>query len=578
MKGSRFSIAVAMLVCVALLVTVIPTGVKAALPSEQTFISEGAEESTYALWDQQFTRFDANNADSQDWWCRTMHEVHSGSHSIYCAKNGYNSHYYSNGTQCEDVNITHAQDPSQQSDVLRYDTNQDSIMWKALDTSARYYGTVTVTFWFWSDTGISDAKQPSDSASVGYDFLNLIYYTGTGSTLTKHVAWTDTQAQAMAKTWTQVSIVIPSNSTRVGFEFVSGTTAPQGGDASSPASWVNIVNGGMKEGVFLDDITVIGSDKLPAQALSTAVDPLPDYENSLTFNVSYSTNDPELGMKWIDLFYRVDGTGDWKKYETSLRPDGKFPNSTTAIEFTAPKEGTYEFFTRGTDNLDVMEGAKTVAEASTTIDLSGPTSTIKFSGKGDGSAYEGAVSFSITGTDAVSGIDSIHYRINGGNWMEYSSAVGLAKNGQYKIDYYATDKAGNNESVKSSTITLSKASPGIVFENPVISSNGDVTVNFTVALNGTTVKALQYQLDDGALTNLDPANTSVSFTGLKEGDHTLTIRATDSNGEVLVGETTFSVKSSGFGSWFSDPLVLIGIIAVVIVAVAGVFWFVRRKK
>ena len=561
-----------------MVVTIVPTGATATLSSEKTFISEGAEESSFALWDAQWERFDANTANDYDMWCRTMHEIHGGTHAVYCSKNGYNSHYYANGTQAEDVNITKSSDLTQQSHILRYDTGMDSIMRKQLDTSVRYYGTVTVTFWFYSDTGASDAKQPGTGASVGYDFLNVIYYTGSGNNRVKNVAWTDTETEATAKTWAQKSVVIPNNATWVGFEFVSGTTAPQGGDASSPASFINMVNGGMKEGVFIDDITVVGSDLLPAEDLATAVDQLDPYQNSLTFPVNWTNNDPQIGMKWIDLYYRVDGEGNWARFETSLRPDGKFPNNTYTIEFTAPREGTYEFFTRGTDNLNVIEPARNAADATTVIDLSAPATSIRLSGNGDGPAYKGAVSFSLISTDAISGVDAVHYRVNGGAWKEYTSGVGFARDGSYTIEYYATDLAGNDESVHSETITLSDAAEGVLFDNVLVSSNGDATVNFTVALDGATVTALQYSLDDGDFVNLDPANRSVSFTGLSEGDHSITVRATDSDGNVLVNSKSFAIKSGGVGSILSDPLVLIGIAAVVVAAVAGAFFLVRRKK
>lgn len=582
MKGSRFSMALAILACVAMLTTVIPHGVAAALPSEKTFITEGAEESTFADWNKNWDKFDADytQPEDNDSWCRTMHEVHSGSHSIYCAKNGWNSHYTLNGAQCEDVNITRSSDPTQKDHVLRYDTRMDSIMWQGLDASARYYGTITVTFWFYSDTGASDAKQPLTGATVGYDFLNLVYWTGSGSSLAKHVAWTDTSEEAGATKWIQKSVEIPNNATRVGFEFVSGTVAPAGGDATDKFSsyGIKIVNGGMREGVFLDDISVVGSNLLPAQSLMTAVEPLPEYQNGLTFNVNWTNNDPQVGMKWIDLYYRIDGTGNWIKYETSLRPDGKFPNNTYTIQFTAPREGTYEFFTRGTDNLDVMEPARNAADASTTIDLSPPSSNITFNGNGDGTNFRGVFSFSLTATDSVSGIKAIHYRLNGGDWREYTMGVSLVKDGDYTIQYYATDLAGNDESVKTSTIHLQDAKPGISFEKTVVGKDGSATISFSVGLDGTSVTTLQYSLDGKDLVDLNPANRSVSFTGLSNGEHTVTIKATDSNGEVLTNTTSFKVGSDGVGSILSNPLVLVGIIAAIAVVIVGAVWFVRRKK
>lgn len=312
-----------------LTITVLPMGASASGASE-TFISETAEEATYALWDAQWERYDANKANlstDSDYWCRTMHEVHGGTHAVYCAKIGYNSHYTKGGAQCLDTNITASSSSDQSNWVMRYDTEQDSIMRKTLDPNVRYYGTLTMTFWFYSDTGQSDARQPSNNTLVGYDFLNAIYYTGStaAGNLTKHVLWTDTYQQATAKSWIQVSLNLPKDATMVGFEFVSGTVAPVGGDEidAFASEGITIINGGMKEGVFLDDITVVGSDPLPTLPLASEVSDLPTYSGR-SFPVSYTDNDPQVGLKWITLWYRVDETGSWTKYTTSLRPDGKF--------------------------------------------------------------------------------------------------------------------------------------------------------------------------------------------------------------------------------------------------------------
>jgi hypothetical protein len=570
----------AMLVCAAMLVTIVPMGTSAALPSEQTFISEDAEEATFDDWDDNWLRHDLDTTlpEDSDVWCRTMHRAHDSAHSIYCARNGWNSHYTLGGAQCRNDNITGSDDLTQQENVLRYDTRMDSVMRQTLDSKARYYGTITVTFWFWSDTGASDAKQPLTGAPVGYDFLNLVYWTGTGSNEEKHVAWTNTEAEATAKTWIQKSIEIPNTATSVGFEFVSGTVPPAGGDDENALSTYDIlINGGMKEGVYLDDITVVGSDLLPAENLVTAVDPLPEYQNSLTFNVNWTNNDPQVGMKWIDLYYRVDGAGDWIKYETGLRPDGKFPNNTRTIEFTAPREGSYEFFTRGTDNAGVIEAARNAADATTVVDLTAPTTTIKLNGEGDGTNYRGTFSFSLSATDAISGVGSIHYRINGGSWKEYTGGVGLMQDGDYTIEYYATDKAGNDETVKRTTIHLEDAKPGITIETPVNSSNGNVRVNFTLVTEAT-VTSLQYILDGGEPVSMDVNDRTIELTGLKEGDHALTIKATDSEGDVMEKSISFSVGGGGAGSILSNPLFLVGIVAVVLVAIAGAFYIVRRKK
>lgn len=564
----------------------VPMGASASSPTE-TFISETAEEATYDLWNVQWERYDGNKANlstDSDYWCRTMHEVHGGTHAVYCAKIGYNSHYTRSGAQCLDTNITANTSTDQSNWVMRYDTEQDSIMRKVLNENVKYYGTLTMTFWFYSDTGQSDAKQPGTSTTVGYDFLNAIYYTGStaAGNLTKHVLWNDTYQQAIAKSWIQVTLDLPKDATMVGFEFVSGTVAPVGGDASNAfaSEGITIVNGGMKEGVFLDDISVVGSDPLPTLPLASEVSDLPAYENR-SFPVSYTHNDPQVGLKWITLWYRVDESGSWTKYTTSLRPDGKFVSS--PIDFVAPSDGKYEFYTRATDQLDVVEDAPSSADAWTIVDSVAPISSITLNGTKDGGSFNGNVIFSLMATDGSSGVGSIHYRLDGGSWTTFNDDVTVMTDGTHTVEFYATDLAGNSESIKSEGFTLGDATPIVVFsENGMTYPDGNVTINFTTPFTSSSITKLEYSLDGGSYTAIDATNTSVTFSGLSNGTHHLTVRATDSSGQTATGTTSFNVayatESDPLGDILGNPLVLVGIVAAAIVAIAGVLVVFKRKK
>ena len=103
------------------------------------------------------------------------------------------------------VNITALYPYSGPNATLRYDTNEDAIMRKEL-VGASYYETISMTFWFYSDTGRSDAKQPDSRSPVGYDFLNVVYYTGNEDNMVKHILWTDTEEEAFAKTWIEKTV------------------------------------------------------------------------------------------------------------------------------------------------------------------------------------------------------------------------------------------------------------------------------------------------------------------------------------------------------------------------------------
>jgi hypothetical protein len=448
------SASIVMLLVASLFLTFLPSGVIAASsPPAHVFISEGAEEATYAEWNAQWERFDANSLADSDWWCRSTHETHASAHAIYCARNGYNSHYLNEtGAQPWDTNITGLASTSPVSNfVYRYDTGQDSIMRKAI-VGAQYYGNVTMSFEFWSQTGVSDAAQPGSNTPVGYDFLNAIYYTGSGSNLVKHVLWTDSYEQATSEKWIQVNISVPNTATMVGFEFVSGTKAPTGGDAANAFSGIRVVNGGMLEGVYLDTISVTGTDPVPNIPLVTSVDALAPVQNNHYFTVSFTHNDPfvnavPVNFSYVNLYYRLGDSGPWTKYTSASHPDGAFGATNNPISFLAAEDGLYEFFTQGFDDKGVAEPMRNASDAATTTDTLAPLTTINIGGtrlaSGD---YSSSISFSLASQDAGSGVNTTYYKIDGSSWVRYEgSSVSITSAGTHEIQYYSTDLAGNTE-------------------------------------------------------------------------------------------------------------------------------------
>ncbi len=554
-----------------------------AAAGSKVFFEEGGEEATYEDWNNRWPmRYDSNDDSSHDWWCRQMHEVHSGQRSIYCARNGYNSHYLDrSGGQPWNVNLTALPESVPQTNyVLRYDTDMDSIMRKEI-VGARYYNKVTMTFWFYSDTGVSDAKQPGSGVTVGYDFLNAIYYTGMSDSIVKHVLWTDSFEEATARTWKQVVLDVPNTATWVGFEFVSGTIAPEGGDADNAfaAQGIRVVNGGMKKGVVIDDIKVVGTDPAPDAPLVTSVASLPPYRTNRSFPVSIEDNAPQVGLKYVHLYYRMRGEVNWTKYSTAANPGGTF--SVLPITFTAEKDGTYEFFSVGVDQKDVVEERRDSADTSTVVDTEVPASIVLAAGEAvsDG-AYNGTAHITINASDALSGVDKVFYRVDGGPWTEYSSGFGLVTEGDHLIEHYAIDLAGNAEEARSYAISIVNGTYRIAFSGGSAFSTGDVTISFYVVTDSA-VTSLGYSLDGGPFAYLDPGSRSLSLSGLSDGAHQVTIRALDAGGNVIQGRMDLTVGGAGTGGLIGDLVKQPLLVIIAIVAVAGVgatALFTRRRK
>ena len=89
------------------------------------------------------------------------------------------------------------------------------------------------------------------------------------------------------------------------------------------------------------------------------------YQTSLTFTLTYAAEDTTSGVQHVELYYQLDG-GGYVQYT-----DGS-PFTGGAIEFTAPDEGVYDFYTVGTDNVGNVEDAPGVPDCSTFVDGSVP--------------------------------------------------------------------------------------------------------------------------------------------------------------------------------------------------------------
>ncbi|GIG49904.1 hypothetical protein Dsi01nite_079450 [Dactylosporangium siamense] len=60
----------------------------------------------------------------------------------------------------------------------------------------------------------------------------------------------------------------------------------------------------------------------------------------------------------------------------------------------------------------------------------------------------------VTATDAQSGVASISYRLDGGEWTAYTAPVVVSAPGVHSVSYRATDRAGNVSSAQSAAFTV----------------------------------------------------------------------------------------------------------------------------
>src|SRR3989449_959551 len=184
-------------------------------------------------------------------------------------------------------------------------------------------------------------------------------------------------------------------------------------------------------------------------APTSAASPLPTYENTLTFWVSYSASDGNgTGVANITLWYRTAGSAIWIQY--SVQPGGNFG----FLSFTASADGAYEFATTAEDAAGNRESRPSANDTWTIVDTVRPGSHVNAL-----SQYQNRSAFLVSwGPDVgVTDIASYTTQSNAGaaGWTDWLVATAATTSGSftgqdghtYQFRSVATDHAGNTETV-----------------------------------------------------------------------------------------------------------------------------------
>ncbi|GAB3432948.1 OmpL47-type beta-barrel domain-containing protein [Actinophytocola sediminis] len=241
--------------------------------------------------------------------------------------------------------------------------------------------------------------------------------------------------------------------------------------------------------------------------------------------VTISATDAGSGVDSVE--YQLD-SAEWAAY-------------TAPVTVNAPGEHMVHF--RATDvagnaSPDGMESF-TVVEQDTTA----PTAAATVVGEQDPDGnFLGSAVVTVTAEDEGSGVDTIEYSLDGGDWTAYTEAVQVRAAGEHTFAYRATDLAGNVSAEGAETFTV-VANPDEDTTPPsvtaVVTGNQDANWNFldtaTVTVSAldvdSGVKLVEYKLDDGEWTAYtEPLAVSA-------GEHTVWYRATDNAGNVAAEQS-----------------------------------------
>jgi hypothetical protein len=212
--------------------------------------------------------------------------------------------------------------------------------------------------------------------------------------------------------------------------------------------------------------------------------------------------------------FRVD-EGEWKVYNTP---------------FIIAQDGAHkvEYYSQ-----DMAKNDEDVIEFTVNIDNSAPETSYQLSGTlGNNGWYTSAVDVTLTSVDDHSTVNKTRYRINGANWQTYSTPFTISDDGEYDVEFYAFDNAGNDEERGDFFVKIDKTAPTVshtLIGNP--SDDGVYPTEVTVMVAATDgmsdISTVEYKL-----AGLDWAPYSAPFILSADGNHTFQYKATDLAGNV----------------------------------------------
>ena len=183
--------------------------------------------------------------------------------------------------------------------------------------------------------------------------------------------------------------------------------------------------------------------------------------------------------------------------------------------------------------FDVWGNSATSASRSVTVDNTPPSVSV-ISGP-SGTVNSASATFEFSASDAASGLGSVQCSLDGAPFAACTSPHSLSSlpEGQHTFSVRATDNAGNVSSAASRTWTVDAAVPSA----PVITApaQGSRINSASFAVKGTaepgsTVELFEGTASRGTATAASSGSWSVTLSGVANGSHTYTARATDAVG------------------------------------------------
>lgn len=282
------------------------------------------------------------------------------------------------------------------------------------------------------------------------------------------------------------------------------------------------------------------------------------------------TFDPSASYDAEDPYSSLEGRWDWDggNWDTPWAP-------LSVVTHTYAADGNYTVRLQVRDTLGLLD----IATVNITVDSVAPMTSSTLSGTtGQNGWYVSDVTVTMSATDPRSGVNYTLYRIDGGAWQTYSAPFELSQNGTHILEYYSTDVAGNEESVRSVEVKIDTSPPSLVIteaDNVTFAADSAV-IHWSMSDAVSGIADVMISVDGATFQSLGNV-TSIALEALEVGEHTVVIRILDKAG--LMTEKTLHFKvEEGAGAAALDWPLVIGIMAAVIAAIIATLLLMKRPK
>lgn len=280
-------------------------------------------------------------------------------------------------------------------------------------------------------------------------------------------------------------------------------TAPEG-DWTVETKFTEELNGGYSQAglmAYVDDDNYVKFDVIADEGESGAsrIELRSEIDGAIQQPTPNVNELPENDGTW---WLRLEKSGD--EFIGSYSADGE--DWTEMAELVSnpgvADEGAFGVFTLGVnqpssttvafDHFRLLDEQEPVDEVPPVVSASlDPSEPNGDAAPGYEGTYNTPVTVTVEATDEGSGVDTVEYAVNGGEWNRYTEPVTFEEDGVWVVEYRATDVAGNTSEAGSVTFEIrTDACPGSDLRDTVIVGDVDSGVDNRDRGDGCTINDL----------------------------------------------------------------------------------------